>query len=411
MARNPDRSSILHLRSSAVAQRLSAARHEPDEFNQTSFDERFLMTLPNPIDPPLRTLLGPGPSPVHPRVLKSLALPVIGHLDPVFLKIMDESMEMLRELFQTKNRLALPMSGTGSAGMETCFVNLVEPGDAVLIGVNGVFGTRMVDVAQRCGAEVDTVEAVWGTALEAARFREALAKRRYKLAAVVHAETSTGVLQPLEEISKIVRERDSIFVVDAVTSLGGAPVKVDEWGIDACYSGTQKCLSCPPGLAPVTFNDRALEVVRRRKTKVQSWYLDLSMIEKYWGEERVYHHTAPISMNYALHEALRIVLEEGLEASWRRHQEVHQSFVREMHKLELEPAVEEPFRAPMINAIRIPDGVDDAKVRQRLYNEWNIEIGAGLGPLKGKIWRVGLMGHGARLQNIDLLAGALRRLI
>jgi alanine-glyoxylate transaminase/serine-glyoxylate transaminase/serine-pyruvate transaminase len=208
-----------------------------------------------------------------------------------------------------------------------------------------------------------------------------------------------------------VHEHDSIFLLDAVTSLGGAPVKVDEWGIDACYSGTQKCLSCPPGLSPVTLNDRALDVVRRRKTKVQSWYLDLSMIEKYWGEERVYHHTAPISMNYALHEALRIVLEEGLESSWRRHREVHQTFIREMRNLELEPAVAEAVRAPMINAIRIPDGIDDAKTRQRLYDDWNIEIGAGLGPLSGKIWRVGLMGHGARVENVELLAGALRNLI
>jgi alanine-glyoxylate transaminase/serine-glyoxylate transaminase/serine-pyruvate transaminase len=348
---------------------------------------------------------------VSPRVLKSLALPVIGHLDPVFLRIMDESMAMLRELFKTNNRLALPMSGTGSAGMETCFVNLIEPGDAVLIGVNGVFGTRMVDVAQRCGGQVDTVEAEWGTALEPERFREALSNKPYKLVAVVHAETSTGVLQPLEQLSKLVHEHDSLFIVDAVTSLGGTPVRVDEWGIDACYSGTQKCLSCPPGLSPVTFNERALEIVRRRKTKVQSWYLDLSMIEKYWGDERVYHHTAPISMNYGLHEALRIVLEEGLEGSWRRHREVHQAFIREMRKLELEPAVVEAIRAPMINAVRIPEGVGDARVRQRLYDEFNIEIGAGLGPLKGKIWRVGLMGHGARVENVELLAGALRKLI
>jgi alanine-glyoxylate transaminase/serine-glyoxylate transaminase/serine-pyruvate transaminase len=369
------------------------------------------MSVPNPIDPPLRTLLGPGPSPVSPRVLKSLGLPVIGHLDPVFLRIMDESMAMLRELFQTTNRLALPMSGTGSAGMETCFVNLIEPGDAVLIGVNGVFGTRMVDVAQRCGAQVDTVQAEWGAALEPKRFHEALSNKPYKLVAAVHAETSTGVLQPLEQLSKLVHEHDSLFIVDAVTSLGGAPVRVDEWGIDACYSGTQKCLSCPPGLSPVTFNERALEIVRRRKTKVQSWYLDLSMIEKYWGEERDYHHTAPISMNYALHEALRIVLEEGLEASWRRHHEVHQAFIREMRNLELEPAVAEAIRAPMINAVRIPEGVDDARVRQRLYDDFNIEIGAGLGPLKGKIWRVGLMGHGARVENVELLAGALRKLI
>lgn len=363
-------------------------------------------------NPPIRTLLGPGPSPVDARVLEALSLPVVGHLDPKFLEIMDQSMAMLREVFQTKNRLALPMSGTGSAGMETCFVNLVEPGDGVLIGVNGVFGTRMVDVAQRCGAQVDTVEAAWGAALDAQQFKTALAKKKYKLAAIVHAETSTGVLQPLDDIAQLVRENGVLLLVDAVTSLGGAPVRVDELGIDACYSGTQKCLGCPPGLSPVTFSERAVEVVRRRKTKVQSWYLDLSMIEKYWGSERVYHHTAPISMNYALHEALRIVLEEGLEKAWQRHRQVHEAFVREMHKLEIEPAIDEPaIRAPMINTIKIPEGVDDAKVRQRLYEEFNIEIGAGLGPLKGKIWRVGLMGHGARAENVEVLAKALKQLI
>jgi alanine-glyoxylate transaminase/serine-glyoxylate transaminase/serine-pyruvate transaminase len=324
---------------------------------------------------------------------------------------MDESMAMLRELFQTKNRLALPMSGTGSAGMETCFANLIEPGDPVLIGVNGVFGTRMVDVAQRCGAQVDSVEAKWGTALDPEQVHVALSKKHFKLVAVVHAETSTGVLQPLDEISRVVQEHDSLLVVDAVTSLGGAPVRVDALGIDACYSGTQKCLSCPPGLAPVTLSERAIEAVRKRKTKVQSWYLDLSMIEKYWGNERVYHHTAPISMNYALHEALRIVLEEGLEASWTRHRQVHDVFIREMRRLEIEPAVVESIRAPMINSIRIPERTDDAQVRQRLYDEFDIEIGAGLGPLKGKIWRVGLMGHGARVENVELLANALKKLI
>jgi alanine-glyoxylate transaminase/serine-glyoxylate transaminase/serine-pyruvate transaminase len=296
--------------------------------------------------------------------------------------------------------------------METCFVNLIESGDAVLIGVNGVFGTRMVDVAERCGAQVDKVEAEWGAALDAQKFKDALGKKKYKLAALVHAETSTGVLQPLDDIAKLVRESGALLLVDTVTSLGGAPVRVDELGIDACYSGTQKCLGCPPGLSPVTFSERAVEVVRRRKTKVQSWYLDLSMIEKYWGSERVYHHTAPISMNYALHEALRIVLEEGLEKAWQRHKQVHENFVGEMHKLEIEPAIENPaIRAPMINTVKIPEGVDDARVRQRLYDEHNIEIGAGLGPLKGKIWRVGLMGHGARDENIALLANALKKLL
>jgi alanine-glyoxylate transaminase / serine-glyoxylate transaminase / serine-pyruvate transaminase len=362
-------------------------------------------------NPPIRTLLGPGPSPVHPRVLQALSLPVIGHLDPRFLEIMDQSMDMLRELFQTKNRLALPMSGTGSAGMETCFVNLLEPGDNALIGVNGVFGTRMVDVAQRCGANVDTVEAEWGSALDAQRFKTALSHKKYKLAAIVHAETSTGVLQPLDDIAKAVRDSGALLLVDAVTSLGGTPVRVDELGIDACYSGTQKCLGCPPGLSPVTLSGRAVEMIRARKTKVQSWYLDLSMIEKYWGSERVYHHTAPISMNYALHEALRSVLEEGLEAAWQRHRATHETFIREMRKLEIEPAVAESIRAPMINAIKIPEGVDDVKVRTRLYDDFNIEIGAGLGPLKGKIWRVGLMGHGSRPENVELLIKALKQLI
>jgi alanine-glyoxylate transaminase/serine-glyoxylate transaminase/serine-pyruvate transaminase len=344
-------------------------------------------------------------------VLQALSLPVVGHLDPKFLEIMDQSMAMLREVFQTQNRLTLPMSATGSAGMETCFVNLLEPGDRVLIGVNGVFGTRMIDVAQRCGAQVDSVDSEWGTALDAQNFKSALAKKEYKVVALVHAETSTGVLQPLDEIAKMVHEHGALLLVDAVTSLGGAAVRVDELGIDACYSGTQKCLGCPPGLSPVTLNDRALEVVRKRKTKVQSWYLDLSMIEKYWSNERVYHHTAPISMNYALHEALRIVLEEGLAAAWQRHRRVHDAFIREMRKLEVEPAVAESVRAPMINAVKIPEGTDDARVRQRLYDEFNIEIGAGLGPLKGKIWRVGLMGYGAQEENIEILAKALRTLI
>jgi alanine-glyoxylate transaminase / serine-glyoxylate transaminase / serine-pyruvate transaminase len=362
-------------------------------------------------NPPVRTLLGPGPSPVSPRVLQALSLPVVGHLDPKFLDLMDQSMAMLREVFQTKNRLALPMSGTGSSGMETCFVNLVEPGDAVLIGVNGVFGTRMVDVAQRCGVQVDTVEAEWGSALDPQSFKGALGKKQYKLVALVHAETSTGVLQPLDDIARLVREHGALLLVDAVTSLGGAPVQIDELGIDACYSCSQKCLGSPPGLSPVTLSDRAVEVVRKHKTKVQSWYLDLSMIEKYWGNERLYHHTAPISMNYALHEGLRIVLEEGLEAAWQRHRQVHEAFIREMRKLEIEPAVTESIRAPMINAIKIPDGADDAKIRQRLYDEFNIEIGAGLGPLRGKIWRVGLMGHGAREENVEILSKALQKLI
>ncbi len=369
------------------------------------------MSLFPKIDPPKRLLLGPGPSPVSPEVREAMSRPVLGHLDPIFLRIMDETMSMLREVFRTGNRLTLPMSGTGSAGMETCLVNLVEPGDEVLIGVCGVFGTRMVDVAERCGARVDTVKADWGSIIDPELFRRALAGKKYKITAVVHAETSTGVLQPLEEISRMVHEQDGLFLVDAVTSLGGAALHLDQWGIDACYSGSQKCLSCPPGLSPVSFNERALEAMRRRRQKVQSWYLDLSMIEKYWGSERLYHHTAPISMNYALHEAMRAVVGEGMEACWSRHQEVHREFLREMTSLGIEPHVAEGQRAPMINAIRIPSAADDAEVRRRLYEEFNIEIGAGLGVLKGKIWRVGLMGHGARKESVAALAEALRTIL
>jgi len=355
--------------------------------------------------------MGPGPSNVAPSVLRAMSAPLLGHLDPLFVKMMDEIKTMLRQVFLTKNEMTFPVSGTGSAGMEFCFVNLLEPGDEVVIGVNGVFGGRMVDVAERCGAKVTKVEAPWGRIIEPAQIAEALKGRRPKLVAIVHAETSTGALTPVEEIARLVREAGALMVLDTVTSLGGCPVRLDEWGIDAVYSGTQKCLSCPPGLSPVSLSPRALETATRRKSKVQSWYLDVNLLASYWGQERVYHHTAPISMNYALHEALRVLLEEGLEASWQRHRQVHETFVREMHKLELEPAVAESIRAPMINTVKIPERVDDAKVRQRLYDEFNIEIGAGLGPLKGKVWRVGLMGHGSRVENVELLLKALKQLI
>src|SRR2546426_1220105 len=274
--------------------------------------------------PAVRILLGPGPSNVHPRVLKALATPLVGHLDPEFIRLMDETKELLRFVFQTRNTLTLPISGTGSAGMETCLVNLVEPDDEVVVGVNGVFGGRMVDIVERCRAKAVVMETQWGHIFTPDQVQNALKRcRRAKLVAVVHAETSTGAWQPLAELSPLVHQAGALFVVDAVTSLGGCPLPVDAWGIDACYSGTQKCLSCPPGLSPVTFNQTALDVVRTRKSKVQSWYLDLTMIEKYWGEERVYHHTAPISMNYALREALRLVQEEGLETRFRRHQRNH----------------------------------------------------------------------------------------
>ena len=362
--------------------------------------------------PSARILLGPGPSNVHSRVLKAMSTPLVGHLDPEFLRLMEETKALLRFVFQTKNALTLPISGTGSAGMETCFVNLLEPGDEVVIGVNGVFGTRMVDVVERCGAKPIKMETEWGRVFSPEQVQDALKQcRQPKLVALVHAETSTGAWQPLEEISRIVHDAGALFVVDAVTSLGGCPVKVDEWRIDACYSGTQKCLSCPPGLSPVTFGQAALEVLRKRKSKVQSWYLDLTMIEKYWGEERVYHHTAPISMNYALREALRLVQEEGLETRFQRHERNHKALAAGLVAMGLPLAAQEGHRLWTLNSVTIPKGVDDAAVRSQLLNEYNIEVGAGLGPLRGKIWRIGLMGESSSRSNVLLVLSALEDIL
>jgi alanine-glyoxylate transaminase/serine-glyoxylate transaminase/serine-pyruvate transaminase len=344
-------------------------------------------------------------------VLKALSTPLVGHLDPEFLRLMEETKALLRAVFQTKNMLTLPISGTGSAGMETCFVNLIEPGDEVIIGVNGVFGTRMVDVAERCGAKPVKIEAEWGRVFAPEQVQAALQQcRRPKFVALVHAETSTGAWQPLEEVSRLVHSAGALFVVDAVTSLGGCPVKVDEWGIDACYSGTQKCLSCPPGLSPVTFGPAALDVIRKRKTKVQSWYLDLTMIEKYWNEERVYHHTAPISMNYALREALRLVQEEGLEPRFHRHERNHKALAAGLAAMGLPLAAQEGHRLWTLNSVTIPAGIDDAAVRRQLLDDYNIEIGAGLGPLRGKIWRIGLMGESSTRSNVLLILSALEEL-
>ena len=359
------------------------------------------------LDTAERILMGPGPSCIHPRVYRALGAPVVGHLDPQFLQIMEENKALLQEVFRTGNRLTIPVSGTGSAGMETCLVNVVEPGDGVLICVNGVFGQRMVDVAQRCGAEVTAVEALWGEPVPPEKVKDALEEGEFKVVGIVHAETSTGLLQPLAEIAAMARDHGALFLVDTVTSLGGVEVDVDRWDIDLCYSGTQKCLSCPPGLAPITLNERAVEAIRKRKTKVQSWYLDLSMLEKYWGEERVYHHTAPISMNYALREALLLIHEEGLERRWDRHLQNHRALVRGVEAMGLEMAVAPEYRLPSLNAVRIPDGVDDAAVRSFLLDVFNMEIGAGLGDFKGKVWRVGLMGHSCSMQNVVLFLTAL----
>src|SRR3954468_2655260 len=351
--------------------------------------------------PPKRLLMGPGPSDVAPTVLKAMSAPLLGHLDPAFVKMMDEIKAMLRQVFLTKNEMTFPVSGTGSAGMEFCFVNLIEPGDEVIIGVNGVFGGRMVDVAERCGARVIKVEAPWGQIIEAAQIREALRNCRPKLVAIVHAETSTGALTPAEEISKITHEAGALMVLDTVTSLGGCPVRIDDWKIDAVYSGTQKCLSCPPGLSPASLSPRAMEVATKRKKKVQSWYLDVNLLASYWGQERVYHHTAPISMNYALHEALRLVLLEGLENRWKRHEQNHLLLKEGLKKLGLKIVSQEGHQLWQLNAISVGEGADEAAVRKRLLNDFGIEIGAGLGPLKGKIWRVGLMGETSKQEHVE----------
>jgi alanine-glyoxylate transaminase/serine-glyoxylate transaminase/serine-pyruvate transaminase len=369
-----------------------------------------LTPLPPSLDPPPRVLLGPGPSDVPARVLQAMASPTIGHLDPEYLQVMDDLREMLRRVFRTRNELTVAMPGTGSSGMETCVANLVEAGDEMIVCVNGVFGTRMADVAGRCGAEVHVVEAPWGETLEPADVARALAEHpKTKVVGIVHAETSTGAHQPLEEISRVVHDSGALLLADAVTSLGGVELQVDSWQIDACYSGTQKCLSCPPGLAPVTFSPGAFEVVKGRRTKVQSWYLDLSMIAQYWGESRVYHHTAPVNMSYALYEALRLVLEEGLEARQARHILNHRALRAGLEALGLGYI---PSRSlPNLNAVHVPDGVDDALVRRRLLQEHGIEIGAGLGPFKGKAWRIGLMGHSSSRRNVTAVLAALEMIL
>ena len=367
------------------------------------------MQIPSAFQPPPRLLMGPGPSNVAPSVLKALSLPLLGHLDPVFVKMMEEIKTMLRAVLLTKNEMTFPVSGTGSAGMEFCLVNLVEPGDEVIIGVNGVFGSRMVDVAERCGAKVTKVEAPWGRIIEPAQIAEALKKvSKPKLVAIVHAETSTGALTPVEEISRLAHQAGAMFLLDTVTSLGGCPVRLDDWQVDAVYSGTQKCLSCPPGLSPVSLSARALEIATKRKTKVQSWYLDVNLLASYWGQDRVYHHTAPISMNYALHEALRLVLIEGLENRWRRHEENHLALKEGLKALGLGIASQEGHQLWQLNAVTVPPGVDEAAVRKRLLADFNIEVGAGLGPLKGKIWRIGLMGETSSRENVKTVLAALQ---
>jgi len=354
-------------------------------------------------------LMGPGPSCVPPQVYSALSRYTIGHLDPRFIALMDEIKTRLRTLFQTDNALTVPMSGTGSSGMEACFVNLVEPGDRVLILKNGVFGMRMEDLASRLGAEVDVLEFEWGTPVVVEDVRAKLAQQAYKIVAIVHAETSTGVVNPVAEVGELVKGTDSLYLLDCVTSLGGMPVEIDNWGVDATYSGTQKCLSCPPGLAPLSFSDKAVAALKARKTKVPNWYLDLTMIINYWeGATRAYHHTAPINMLYGLYAALGVILDEGMENGFARHRQAHDYLVAGLADLGLEMAVAPACRLPMLNAVTIPAGADDAGVRKALLKEHDIEIGAGLGPLAGKIWRIGLMGHTARRENVDRLLAALK---
>ncbi len=362
--------------------------------------------------PPHRLLLGPGPSLVHPRVLRALSMPLLGHLDPAFLTVMNDIQSLLRLVFQTTNRFTIAISGTGSAGMEASIVNVVEPGDAVIVGINGVFGTRLASVVERCGGKVVRVEAPWGTVVDPADIEQALRRSGpVKAVAIVHAETSTGVWQPLDTISALCRQHGGLFIVDAVTSLGGIPVDVDSHGIDVCYSGTQKCLSCPPGLAPFTMSDRALTAIKQRRIPCQSWYLDMGLIADYWAEgTRAYHHTAPISMLYGLREALRLVEEEGLPARYRRHQLNSEALVAGLESLGLSPLPPTGQRLPMLNCVNIPSQIPEADVRAQLLDHYGIEIGGGLGPLKGKVWRIGLMGESSTEANVLTLLNALEDL-
>lgn len=364
-------------------------------------------TRPAPFNPTPRILLGPGPSDVPPRVLAAMGYPLLGHLDPEFVALMDETQGLLRQVFRTENRLTMAVSGTGSAGMEAVVVNLIEPGDRMLVCVNGVFGGRMVDVADRAGAEVTAIERPYGQVFDPDEVRAAIKKTSPKVVGIVHAETSTGAWQPVEEIARIAHDAGAMIAIDTVTSLGGVPVEIDAWGIDAAYSGTQKCLSCPPGLAPVTFNARASEVIANRKTKVRSWYLDMQMLQRYWGSDRFYHHTAPISMNYALREALALVVEEGLDARHARHALNARALSAGLDAMGIGSATVEGHRLPQLHCALIPDGIDDLAVRKRLLADWGIEIGGGLGALKGRAWRIGLMGYNARPANVTLFLAAL----
>ncbi|MFO7664353.1 MAG: alanine--glyoxylate aminotransferase family protein [Chloroflexota bacterium] len=360
------------------------------------------------VDMPPRILLGAGPSNTHPRVFSAMTAPTVGHLDPTFIKVMDEVSELLRYAWQTDNEFTIAVSGTGSAAMEAAFANVVEPGDRVLIGVNGYFGRRMVDIAGRYGADLRCLEANWGEAFNLDTIRDGLETHRPAVLALVHAETSTGVRQPLEGIAELCRANDCLLLVDTVTSLGGVPLFVDDWGLDIAYSGSQKCLSCPSGVAPLTFGPRAVDKIRNRRTPIANWYMNADLLSKYWsGSPRAYHHTAPMHLFYALREGLRLVAEEGLAERWARHQSIAETFWSGLAKLGLEPHVAPEIRLPSLTTVRVPEGVDAAAVSRRLLSEYNIEIAGGLGDLAGKVWRVGLMGYNARREAVAVLLQAL----
>ena len=359
------------------------------------------------VEAPFRKLMGPGPLNIHPRVYQALTSPVIGHLDPAYLKVLDQVAESLRTVFRTKNRVTAAAPGTGTSGMESCVANMMEPGDPVLVCVMGYFGDRIRQMAERQEAKVTVIEGEWGKPIDPERVEKELKKNRCKVIGLVHAETSTGVLQPMAEISRLAKEHGSMLLLDTVTSLGGVDVRIDEWGVDAAYSCSQKCIGCPAGLAPVTFSDRAVESVYRRKHPVRSWYLDVSLLEKYWGGERVYHHTSSSTLNYGLLEALCLIEEEGLEKRIQRHTWNHKALVAGVEAMGLEMLVAPEFRLPSLNTIRIPDGIDDMKVRSYLLETYNLEIGGGLGALKGKVWRVGLMGYSSSAENILFFIAAI----
>jgi len=359
------------------------------------------------IDAPLRTLMGPGPLNIHPRVYQALSSPVIGHLDPAYLKALDQVAELLRMVFRTKNRVTNAAPGTGTSGMEACVANLVEPGDPVLVCVHGYFGDRIRQMMERQEAKITVIEGEWGKPTDPELVEKELKRNRYKVLGLVHAETSTGVLQPMEDIVRLAKEHGAMLLLDTVTSLGGVDVKTDEWGVDAAYACSQKCIGCAAGLSPVSFSDRAAESVRKRKHPVRSWYLDISLLDKYWGTERVYHHTSSSTLNYGLLEALRLIEEEGLDSRIRRHTANHKALVAGVEAMGLDMLVAPENRLPSLNAVKIPEGVDDAKVRSYLLQSFNLEIGGGLGALKGKIWRVGLMGYSSSRENIVFFLSAI----